>query len=262
MSNIFKFELKTSWKTIIYWALGLMLFIGICISVYPGFSKDMSQLTTMINAMPKTFVDLFNIDLSLWSEFSGFYVYIMTYVSLVLFLYGILGALKMFNKEYKNKSIEFLFTKPKNRAQIYNGKVFSIIVLDIILWCLVSVLTIVMAYLFIDNFKVLNYLEVQFPLLIIMIIASLIGIVFAILFNRIKIVSSVGFSIGFIFFFLALLGNILKDQKLEFISIFGLFKGSDIILNGYSALPFFISGILIVLLYFGGLILYKRKDVL
>lgn len=262
MLNIFKFELKSIYKSIFIWVCSILVFALLCLFMYPTFSKDVSTFSDLLKSFPPELIKALNIDISLWSQFTGFYAYLMTYVLLVAFSFSATLAIKIFNKEYKNRSIEFLFTKPTTRLNIFNAKLLALLVANILFFSLFSLIFIVVAKIVISDFITIDFLHLQLVVLLVQMLATLIATVFAIFFPKLKAAGSMGLSLAFLFFFLNTMGSILEVDALIKISVYGLYSPIDVIVDGFNYWHILGQFIIMLMLYLIGLTIYQRRDVL
>ncbi len=261
MNNIIKFELKNSYKSLIIWFLGIFLIVVLFASIYPAFAKELDQFISLMNNFPDAVIAALSIEIESWNTFLGFYGYILSYINLLLFSFAASSAIRMFNKEYRTKSIEFLFTKPLKRSKIFISKYSALIILNIIIFTILLLLTLGANYLYGSN-SIKEICVVLLGTFLIQILAMNFAIIFAILFTKIKGSGAVGFLIALVFFFVEVIGNILEEVFLQKLSIYGMFNANKIYDFGYEVSSLIIFSVVVIVCFSLGIILYERKDVL
>ena len=130
-------------KSFIIWTFTLPALVVMGMAFYPAISESMSELVGLFeNPMMKTMLGLFAMGPEQLSSLPGFYV---TYASIyVILMGGIFAALSSFSEiasELRDKTAEFLLTRPVSRRTIILTKWIAIevrIVLVLIVLCLVT----------------------------------------------------------------------------------------------------------------------------
>jgi ABC-2 type transport system permease protein len=71
--NVFKFELKSNFKSALTWSLVMIVLVTITISFYPLFKEDMSFLVSMLKNYPESLQKAFGLDVEIIDTIIGFY---------------------------------------------------------------------------------------------------------------------------------------------------------------------------------------------
>jgi ABC-2 type transport system permease protein len=125
--NVFKFELKSNFKSALTWSLVMIVLVTITISFYPLFKEDMSFLVSMLKNYPESLQKAFGLDVEIIDTIIGFYASLpMAFLLICGSLEAMLLGLVVTSKEIKDKTADFLFTKPISRASILFSKVSAI----------------------------------------------------------------------------------------------------------------------------------------
>ncbi len=260
MGNIIKFELKNNFVSMLLWTLIAFFISGIYLSIYPTFKTSADEFSKVFESYPKEFLSTLNIDVTNLSSMEGFYPMVIGFLQLVSFAFVSSLTLKVYCNEYKNKSIEFLMTKPRSRKTFFNAKLVSILVISLIYFTLVSAFNFTFIFV-VSDMTLKNYLLMQLTVLIVMITAILITTLFSLKFSHLRTYSATGFIIAFAFFAINVLANILDDAKLKIISIYEIFDLNEVV-TGYKITDIIILFVFWIILYILMLNLYSRKDVL
>ena len=141
--NIFQMSMFQNRRNFIVWAFTLPALVVMGMAFYPAISESMSELVGLFeNPMMKTMLGLFAMGPEQLSSLPGFYV---TYASIyVILMGGIFAALSSFSEianELRDKTAEFLLTRPVSRRSIILTKWIAIevrIALVLIILCLVT----------------------------------------------------------------------------------------------------------------------------
>lgn len=126
--NLFRKELKTSFKPFLFWTLGLFMLIFAGIVKSSAAMADGAFMTELINKFPRIVVaamGMANVDIS---RFDGFYSVLMQYVFILMAVYATHLGNNAVSRESVDKTYEFLFTKPRSRSFILTWKLLSALV--------------------------------------------------------------------------------------------------------------------------------------
>ncbi len=109
------------------------------VSLYPSF-KDLG--VAMSETIPKEMAKAFNMDMASWGEISGYYkTYFGFHIIIILAIFSCSMGSTIISNEEKDRTSEFLFSKPISRWSIFSTKVWallSLISLSFILQTLVA----------------------------------------------------------------------------------------------------------------------------
>ncbi|MFV0424761.1 MAG: ABC transporter permease subunit [Bacilli bacterium] len=261
MGNIIKFEFKKNISSLLIWLMIPALISVVYLSVYPSFSEAAFDVEKLLSSYPEEMLRVLNINVNSISKMESYYPMVLGFLQLIAFAFSATLTLKIFCKEYKNKSIEFILSKPRSRATFFNAKIISIVLLNGIFFILLSIIDFIIIKV-LSDMSFINFLLQQLTIYIIMIVATLITSIFAIKFNKIRGYDGVGFIIAFSFYFINILATILDESKLAYLSIYGIFDLNAIISEGYNFVTLAILFTFGVVLYVISLTMYKKKDVL
>jgi ABC-2 type transport system permease protein len=123
--NLFRRELKTSFKPFLFWTLGLFMLIFAGIVKSSAAMADGAFMTQLISKFPRIVVAVMgmaNVDIS---QFGGFYSVLMQYVFILTAVYATHLGNNAVSRESVDKTYEFLFTKPRSRSFILARKLLS-----------------------------------------------------------------------------------------------------------------------------------------
>lgn len=135
--TLIKKEFKFNFKNLFIWIIVVVLFNLMFIGLSDLIAQENSVFVSLLNKMPKSFLDAFNMDPETLLRPEGMLgTEGMTFMFIFFGLYASMLSSKLFAGEYDNKTIEYLLTKPYSRNRIFRNKV-SVILIDSILLFLV-----------------------------------------------------------------------------------------------------------------------------
>ncbi len=143
MVTIFKKELKRTRKGLLIWSLiiGLTAYLGIL--EYPVLAPYSDMLTETLSLIPKIAQLVFGIYNVNLGDTLGYYIVMYYWCGLIVFAHATYSGASVIAKEQRDRTAEFLFTKPHKRSEIVTAKIWAALV-NI---CVVGVVALVMSLL-------------------------------------------------------------------------------------------------------------------
>ncbi len=262
MNNVFKFELNRNYKSLIGWLIGGILFSLTYSFMYPVFENDVADFTSVLSSYPDSVLAIIGINnlAELLSSFEHFYAFVINFLSLICFTFASVLTIKILGSEFENNSVQFIFTKPISRTQIFIWKIISIVVLITGFFIILATTNYLIASTFTDvNLE--KFISINIPQLFIMYVASAISVLVVTVTKKIKSPAGLGFLIAFSFYFINVIAAIVESNELNYISIYRIFDLQDILMNSYAINDYIITTILYIILIIIGFVLYRRRDV-
>lgn len=117
--NLYLRELKSYWKAMTFWSLGIIFMVGAGIGKYSAFSSSGTMnIGELFNSMPKAFFAIFGLAGIPVDTFGGFYGMIYAYVAIMGAVFAVMIGSGILAKEERDKTAEFLMVKPITRLRI------------------------------------------------------------------------------------------------------------------------------------------------
>lgn len=138
--NLYTTELKRSLKNLITWSLIVIGFTVMILAIYP-YMADMGQdITQLMSKLPDELKKGLGVDDSTWGSILGFYnTYFGIYIIVLMGIYSASTGATIISKEEKDKTSEFLMTRPISRLTIFNSKIASLFTLVGIIFTLQTI---------------------------------------------------------------------------------------------------------------------------
>jgi ABC-2 type transport system permease protein len=124
--KMFWHELRSTYKGLLDWIAGVLFFQLSGYSKYEGFrASSSSSLNSIANAFPKPLAALFGMyDLNI-TTLIGYFGILYLYFALIAAIHaGLLGA-GIISKEERDKTSEFLYTRPISRTKALTAKILA-----------------------------------------------------------------------------------------------------------------------------------------
>lgn len=145
--NIVLRELKANRKPLIIWSICMFLLVLSGMAKYTAYSSG-GAANIIFQTIPQSIKTLLGIGSFDVTTISGFFAFLFLYIELAAAIHAALLGVTIIAKEERDKTVEYLMTKPVSRATIITSKLLAalvnIIVINIV--SLVSSIIIVTAY--------------------------------------------------------------------------------------------------------------------
>ena len=261
--NIYLHELRSYKNTTLIWTISLVVLVFSSMSMFPGFSRDIATTQKIIEAVPMATRVAFGLQLDKFSTIIGFYSIFFLYINLIGAVQAINLGAGIIAKEYQDKTSDFLLTKPVSRMRIITEKILAA------LTCLVMTniiylvgVSIIVNHIATQTFSMRILIMISFTLFLIQLFFLILGILIAVLINKIKSVIYISLPIVFVLFIISIVSSVLNTDLINFITPFKYFDYSYIINNSsYEFKYILIEIIFIIIALLTSYVVYIKKDV-
>jgi ABC-2 type transport system permease protein len=167
------------------------------------------------------------------------------------------------SKEVREQTADFLMTKPVSRTRIMTAKLLAVLVSLIFTNIVFIAIAFMMnAAVSSDTYDVRAFIMIALTLFFVQLIFASLGVLVSVIAKKIKSVISISLSVVFGFFIAGMLGAVIGEDKVRYITPFKYFDTKYIIDKGSYETQFVIlSVVLIVLAIAAGYAIYTRKDI-
>lgn len=145
--NIFLRELKANRKALIIWSVCMLFLVMSGMAKYTAYSTGGAS-SEVFNKMPYSLKALLGFGSFDVTTMTGYFVVLFLYIELTVAIHAVLLGSGIIAKEERDKTTEFLITKPVSRTTIITSKLLTglvnIVIINIVTF--VSSITMVSAY--------------------------------------------------------------------------------------------------------------------
>ncbi len=260
--NVILRELKAHWKGILFWSLGMIALIGSGMAKYDAYQSTGQSINQLMAQFPKSVQIILGISGFDLTTAAGFYGLLFIYIAIMAAIHATLIGSDMIAKEERDKTSEFLFSKPISRAKAITGKLLAGFVI-LVIFNLVTTLSSIYMVQYFNKGASANHdiLLLMAGLAFLQLIFFSVGAAVAGINKHQKSSASIATSVLLLTFILYFVINL--NDKLDFLkylSPFKYFEAHAIITNGldpfYMVLSLIITVVLIASTYFT----YSRRD--
>lgn len=261
--NVFFHELNAYRKTTIIWTLSLVGVMALFMSVFPTIAKDIEEYKKVLEGFPDAVKQALGLQVETFGSVLGFYSYVFVYISLCGAIQAMNFGTGIVSKEVREKTADFLLTKPITRKAILTAKIsaaFTSILFTSIVYIIASWL--VVAVVATDEYSSKAFLLISISLFLLQVIFLAIGILFSVFLPKIKSVLTVSLGTVFAFFIIGMLSSSSVDEFKRYLSPFKYFDSYYIIKHTSYEGAFLAVGLGIVLFaLIASYIHYVKKDI-
>ena len=261
--NIFLREMKAHRTGLIWWCLGMVALVASGMAKFAAYEAAGQSVQDMLGVLPKAVRIVFGLSGFDLTKASGFYGVLFLYIALMAAVHAALLGSNLISKEERDRTSEFLYSKPITRGKALTAKLLA----GLVNLVLLNLATLVSSFYFVGYFGKgesvgADILVLMAGLLFLQLIFFSIGTVVAGVVRRPKSAGSIATSIMFLTFLLSYLVNLNdKLDALKYLSPFKYFEAAPLMANAqldpvYVAL----SVAIVVLAVFGTYHFYSARD--
>ncbi len=260
--NIFIHEMKMHRNSIVIWSISISATILLFIGVFPAMEKNISNMVLMIENFPKEFIKAFNVEIMLLGTVLGFYSFIFIYATLLGSIQAMRYGLSVLSIEEREKTADFLISKPVSRNKIIISKILAVITSILI----TNIVFFIVSYLMVNKFTDSNldnrlFVMITLSLFFIQLVFMSIGLLISMIPRKIKAVTPISMGVVFGFFIIQLFSSAFEDKKLEYFTPFKYFDPEYIIKNQSYNMTYVLLAIGVVIVSLGFTYYrYMKKD--
>ena len=260
--NIFVRELKANLRSLIIWAVIVVLFVTVGVSKFSAYYEN-PEMLAILDEMPQAMLAAFSIQAFNLTTVTGFFGLMFTYFALLLSIAAAMWGSDIITKEERDKTVEYSLTLPVTRSRLVTAKALAALVNCIALLLITWAASLVSASPYQPDSEFYGFLRLSMLALFIMqLIFLAIGILLGCAMKRYKRAGAVAIALLLGTYFLSVISSLSKD--LEFLKYFTPFKYFDAgILARESRLDLTFVGLslaIIVASMVGAYVTYARRD--
>lgn len=130
MNALYTKELKRNRRNFLIWSSIVLGFTVMVLSIYPFMEGMGEDLSNMMQNIPNELRKAMGMDEQTWGSILGFYsTYFGIYIVLLAGVYTMSTGATILSKEEKDRTAEFLMTRPISRKSIFQSKMSALFTL-------------------------------------------------------------------------------------------------------------------------------------
>ena len=260
--NIYLQELRMSYKSMIYWTVGICSLVVLYMSMFQAMSQDYGVIQKIASKFPEQLrraLGLSNLDLS---KVIGFYGFIFVYILLFGSIYAMKSGMGALSEEVRSKTADFLLAKPVKRITVAIAKLFSILTMLVIqnsVYCMVSFACLTLFGKM--GFDASIFYLISISLMLVQLFFVSLGLFMSALITKIKTVLPPSLGVVFGFFMLYIVSQSVNDPKLAYLTPFAYFETARVIESGGYSVSHYAANIAAAVAFTAAAcFIYCRKD--
>jgi ABC-2 type transport system permease protein len=261
--NIFLHELKAYRKSTIIWTVSLGLLVALFMLLYPAITKDVDEIKKLLEGYPEPVRKAIGMNLNTLFSILGFYCYLLTFITLCGAIQAMNLGTSIVSKEVREKTADFLMTKPVTRKQILTSKLLAAVVSLLITNIIYFVVASSMAFhVKTDDFSFKTFVLLSLTIFFVQLMFLSLGIIFSVALRKIKSVLSISITTVFAFEFITMLITTAEEKANRYFSPLSYFDTAYIMEKSKYEVSFLLVGAAIIIIavavsYF----IYSKKDI-
>lgn len=261
--NIFMHELRAYRKSTMIWTISIIMIAALFMSFYPSFSKDAEEFTKLLEGYPEAVRTAFGINLDNFFSILGFYCYALSFITLCGAIQAMNIGTSIVSKEVREKTADFLLTKPVTRATILTAKLLAAFVSIVATNLVYLAAAIILAYqVKTADFNLKIFILLSLTVFFVQLIFLAIGMILSVIVAKIKSVLTVSLGTVFAFYFLGMFSAATGDEAKRYISPFKYFDTAYIIENASFETAYFLTELMIIIVaILASYMVYRKKDI-
>ncbi|PLR99243.1 ABC transporter permease subunit [Bacillus sp. T33-2] len=261
--NIFMHELKVYRKSTIIWSLSLIVIIILFMSMYSSFASDAEEFIKILENYPEAIKNAFGLNQENFFTILGFYSFPISFITLCAAIQAMIIGTSIVSKEAREKTADFLLTKPVTRTEVLTAKLLAALVSIVVTYIFYFVAASYVALqVKTDNFSLKIFFLLSLTILFIQLIFLALGVIISVMVQKIKSVLTVSLATVFAFYFLGLFSDTTGDEVKRYFSPFKYFDTTYIMKHSSYEASFLIAGaVIIIVAIAASYVVYLKKDI-
>jgi ABC-2 type transport system permease protein len=261
--NIFVHEWKAYRKSTIIWTISLVAVIMLFMSFYPAFSKDTAAFNKIMENYPPAIRKAFGLNFGNFMTILGFYCFPLSFITVCGAVQAMNLGTSIVNKEVREKTADFLLTKPVTRTKVLTAKMLSafasIVITNIFFIAAASIMAFQVKT---DDFSYKIFFMLSLTLFFVQLIFLALGFIISVMATKMKSVLSVSLGVVFGLYFLGMFSDTTGEKAKRYFSPFKYFDNTYIINHASFESSFLIAGaVIIIIAICSSYFVYNKKDI-
>ena len=232
-------------------------------TIWPWPPKDAEAFTKIMEGYPEAIRNLLGVNLGNFFTILGFYSFLLTFITLCGAIQAMNLGSSIVSKEVREKTADFLLTKPVTRAAVMTAKLlaaFSSLVITNIFY--LTAASFILFQVKTSEFSLKLFIMLSLTMFFVQLLFLALGIFISVIVSKIKSVLTVSLATVFAFYFLGMFSSTTGEEAKRYVSPFKYFDTAYIIKNSSYEATFLIAGAAIIILSIAAsYYVYVKKDI-
>ena len=123
--NLYLREMKAHRTALIWWCLGMVALIASGMAKYAAYETAGQSIVAIFETLPKVVLVVFGMQGFDLTKASGFFGVLFLYIAVMGAIHAVLLGASLISKEERDRTSEFLYTKPISRGEALTAKLLA-----------------------------------------------------------------------------------------------------------------------------------------
>jgi len=262
--NIFKLEFKEKIKSSLIWSVSMFILIYAFMSFFQTFAGNAEGMTLMLENYPEELLKAFGMSSVDLSTIAGYFTMTMLFTQICLAIQASNYGFSILSIEERERTADFLLTKPIKRRKIFISKLLSAFIALTITNAVVWGSTLLFVEIFNEGqvYDINVFIKMLSTIVLFQLYFLGIGMVISVLVKKVRSVLSFSMALSFGMYMISALGSIIGEDVLAYITPYKYFEPSYLIINGkYDSKMIIVCSVIIIVSIIASYILYIKRNI-
>lgn len=260
--NIFVQELKAGWRSALTWALSLAAFAGLYMLLYGAIRNDIQVFEDVMKGLPPVAQAALGFVVGTLGTVTGFYSFVFHYIVLCGAIQAMNLGVSAIGRETGGRTADFLLSKPVSRGSVLGQKTLAILALLLATNAVYFAVTIPVAISQQSDLDLGRFVLLSATLFFVQLVFAALGLLYGTSVKKVRSVVAVTLPAVFGFFVIGMLGSIIGEDKVRYLTPLQYFQASYILKNGaYETELAVLAAVVAVVAVAASFAVLSRKDI-
>ncbi len=211
--NIYFQELKAYRNSMFIWTFSLIALVILFMSMFPSISRDVEVFKELMEGFPEAVRKAIGLEIGSFGTILGFYSYIFLYLNLCGAIQAMNIGTSIVSKEVRDKTADFLLTKPVSRTKILTSKLLAapttLLITNVLFIAAASIMASLVKT---EAYSSKIFFMISISLFFVQLIFLALGIIISVIVPKIKSVLTMSLGTVFTFFIIGMLASTTGDE--------------------------------------------------
>jgi ABC-2 type transport system permease protein len=260
--NVFVHELKAGFRSLATWSLSLAGFASLYMLLFGAIRNDIQVFEDVLKGLPPAAQAALGVVFGTLNTITGFYSFVFAYIVLCGAVQAVNLGVAAVGRETGGKTADFLLSKPVGRSSILAQKALAILVQLVLTNAVYLAVTIPVALSQQSDADLGQFALLSATLFFVQVVFAALGLLFGTVVEKVKSVVAVSLPAVFGFFVVGMLGAVIGEDRIRYVTPFKWFDAAYILKNGTYETGFAIlAACVAVVAVAASFLAFARKDI-
>ncbi len=262
--NIYSREVKNKLKSALIWSFSIFLLILLFMAMYPGFATDETIWEMVMENYPEVMLKAMGMTGVNLATVIGYFTFCMLFAQICLAVQGSIYGFSILSEEERDKTADFLLTKPIKRSKAFIAKLLAAVTGLVITNATVWGSTFLAITVFSDGheYEPEMFVKLLSTLILFQLFFLGIGMLISVLVKKVRSALSYSMGLAFGMYIISATASIIGEDRISYITPFKYFEPNAFVLEGgYDPVMTIICGAVIVVSITAAFFLYNRRNI-